>query len=175
MAHTAPPPTDTPRLQEMMDTRIGRWPLAWTLLPLRLIVGVGFVAHGAAKLSRGPEGFARALRVLGVPFPGPTAWMVTLLEVSCGAAILVGLLVALACIPLLCTMLVAMLTVHLRYGFSAANTIGLDASGPILGPPGYELSLLYIAALLALALGGPTILSVDRWRARLRFVTPSSL
>lgn len=149
----------------MTDTPVERSARAWMLLPLRLIVGYGFVAHGVAKLSRGPEAFGRVLHVLGVPFPGPTAWMVTLLEVSCGAAILIGLFVTLACIPLIGTMLVAMFTVHLRYGFSAANTIGLDASGPILGPPGYELSLLYIAALLALALAGPGIVSVDRWRS----------
>jgi putative oxidoreductase len=63
-------------------------------------------------------------------------------------------------------MVVAMFTVHLRYGFSAANTIGLDASGPILGPPGYELSLIYIAALTALALARPSALSVDEFRVR---------
>jgi putative oxidoreductase len=155
----------------MTDTRIERFPQTWVLLPVRLIVGYGFVAHGLAKLHRGPEAFGRVLHVLGVPFPASTAWLVTLLEVFGGAAILAGAFVTLACIPLLCTMLVAMFTVHLRYGFSAANTIGLDASGPILGPPGYELSLLYIAALLALALGGPTVLSVDRWRSRPRLAT----
>ena len=152
----------------MTDTQIERFPQTWVLLPVRLIVGYGFVAHGLAKLHRGPEAFGRVLHVLGVPFPVPTAWLVTALEVFGGAAILAGAFVTLACIPLLCTMLVAMFTVHLRYGFSAANTVGLDASGPILGPPGYELSLLYIAALLALGLGGPTVLSVDRWRSRLR-------
>lgn len=155
----------------MTDTRIERFPQTWVLLPVRLIVGYGFVAHGLAKLHRGPEAFGRVLHVLGVPFPASTAWLVTLLEVFGGAAILAGAFVVLACIPLLCTMLVAMFTVHLRYGFSAANTIGLDATGPILGPPGYELSLLYIAALLALGLGGPTVLSVDRWRSRLRLTT----
>jgi putative oxidoreductase len=41
------------------------------------------------------------------------------------------------------------------------NTIGLSATGPILGPPGYEINLLYIAALVAVAAGGPTPASVD--------------
>jgi putative oxidoreductase len=94
--------------------------------------------------------------------------MVMLLEIFGGLAVLVGIFVILACIPMLCTMVVALFTVHLRYGFSAAHTIGLDASGPILGPPGYELSLLYIAALLALALSRPSALSVDGWRAHRR-------
>ena len=142
----------------------GAW-RRWTSLPLRLIVGYGFLAHGLAKWNRGPDSFGRLLQVIGVPFPAPTAWMVTLLEIFGGVAILVGAFVLLVSVPLIVTMLVAMFTVHIRYGFSAANTIGLDASGPILGPPGYELSLLYIAALLALALAGPGALSVDRWRA----------
>jgi putative oxidoreductase len=144
---------------------MGSWS-QWALLPLRVIVGYGFLAHGLAKWHRGPENFGRVLQVIGVPFPAPTAWMVTLLEIFGGLALLVGAFVMLACIPMICTMVVAMFTVHLRYGFSAANTIGLDASGPILGPPGYELSLVYIAALTALALARPSALSVDGLRMR---------
>src|SRR6516162_4835196 len=30
----------------------------WALLALRLVVGYGFMAHGFAKVSRGPEAFA---------------------------------------------------------------------------------------------------------------------
>ena len=74
-----------------------------------------------------------------------------------------GVLVALVSIPLIISMLVAMFTVHLRYGFSSVNTIGLTASGPVLGPPGYEIDLLYIAALIALALSGPGPLSLGAW------------
>ena len=33
----------------------------WAPLPVRLVIGYGFVVHGWAKLSRGPEGFARLL------------------------------------------------------------------------------------------------------------------
>ena len=39
------------------------------------------------------------------------------------------------------------------------------ASGPTFGPPGYEINLLYIAALLALMLAGASALSVDGWLA----------
>jgi putative oxidoreductase len=63
-------------------------------------------------------------------------------------------------------MLVAMFTVHLRYGFSAINTIGLTADGPQFGPPGYEVNLLYIGGLLALILGGAGPFSIDRLLAR---------
>ena len=137
----------------------------WALVPLRLIVGYGFLAHGLAKWSRGPAHFGALLQQIGAPLPTATAWMVTLVEVCGGLAILVGACVAIACIPLIGSMLVAMFTVQLRYGFSSVNTIGLTPAGPIFGPPGYEINLLYIAALVAIALAGPGPLSVDRWVA----------
>ena len=69
-------------------------------------------------------------------------------------------------VPLIVMMLVAMFTVHLRYGFSAINTVGLTADGPQFGPPGYEVNLLYIAGLLALILRGAGPFSIDRLLAR---------
>jgi putative oxidoreductase len=39
----------------------------------------------------------------------------------------------------------------------------LSATGPRFGPPGYEISLLYIAALVVLAVAGPGTPSVDDW------------
>ena len=138
----------------------------WTALPLRLVLGSGFLVHGWAKLSRGPAGFARLLEQIGAPLPEATAWVSTFIEILGGLAILVGAFVAAVSIPLIVMMLVAMFTVHLRYGFSAINTIGLTADGPQFGPPGYEVNLLYIAGLLALILGGAGTLSIDRLLAR---------
>lgn len=140
----------------------------WVLLPLRLLVGFGFIAHGLAKWTKGPEHFGALLHQIGTPFPIVTAWLVTLTEVLCGVAILVGAFMAIVSIPLMATMLVAMLTVQLHYGFSSVNTIAVTPSGPIFGPPGYEINLLYIAALIAIALGGPTAFSVDRWLSERR-------
>ena len=138
----------------------------WAPLPLRLIIGYGFMAHGWAKLSRGPEGFAKLLEQISAPLPVVTAWVSTFIELLGGLAILVGALVAAVSIPLIVMMLVAMFTVHLRYGFSAINTIGLTADGPQFGPPGVEVNLLYIAGLLALILGGAGPFSIDRLLAR---------
>jgi putative oxidoreductase len=128
----------------------------WTLLPLRLVIGLGFLAHGLAKWNRGPAKFGLLLRHTGVPFPLQTAWLVTGLEVFGGAALIIGLLVTIVSIPLIVSMAVAILTVQGHYGFSSVNTIGLTASGPSFGPPGYEINLLYIVGLLALALSGPS-------------------
>src|SRR5207344_1010715 len=91
----------------------------WVPLPLRLIIGFGFMAHGWAKLSRGPDGFARLLEQIGAPLPEVTAWLSTLTEILGGLAILAGAFVAVVSVPLIVMMLVAMFTVHLRYGFSA--------------------------------------------------------
>jgi putative oxidoreductase len=45
----------------------------WVPLPLRLIIGFGFMIHGWAKLSRGPSGFAKLLTQIGAPLPEATA------------------------------------------------------------------------------------------------------
>jgi putative oxidoreductase len=128
---------------------------------LRLAAGAGFVNHGWAKLTRGPEYFGALLQQLHVPFPGLMAWVSALTELLGGLALLTGLLVSLATVPLICTMLVAMFTIHLHYGFSAVKTIGLTAKGPVFGPPGYEINLIYIAGLLALLLMGAGRYSLD--------------
>src|SRR6266566_2483370 len=89
----------------------------WAPLPLRLVIGYGFMAHGWAKLSRGPEGFAKLLEQIGAPMPELTAWVSTFIEILGGFAIFAGAFVATVSIPLIVMMLVAMFTVHLHYGF----------------------------------------------------------
>lgn len=140
----------------------------WGLVPLRLVVGFGFLAHGWAKWSRGPAGFAQLLAQIGAPLPHLTAWVVTLTEIGGGIALMAGALVAFVSVPLIFSMLVAMFTVQLRFGFSSVNTIGITPSGPVFGPPGYEINLLYIGALVALVLVGPSAGSVDEWIGRRR-------
>ena len=130
-------------------------------LLLRLAIGFGFMAHGWAKLSRGPEAFAKLLTILHVPAPHLMAWISTLTELVGGAALFIGILTSLVTLPLICTMLVAMFTIHIHYGYSAIKTIGLTPKGPLFGPPGYELNLLYIAGLVALLLTGAGRFSVD--------------
>lgn len=148
--------------------------ICWRLyapLALRLAMGCGFVVHGWAKLSRGPDNFANVLVWMHVPFPHATAWLVTLVEIFGGIALLIGAFVALVSIPLVIIHLVAMFGVHWQYGFSSVKTIGLDAHGPQFGPPGFEINLLYIAGLVAILLGGSTgAWSIDRLRNRKRWV-----
>jgi putative oxidoreductase len=144
----------------------------WSLVPLRLIIGFGFLAHGLAKWRRGPANFGKLLHQIAVPLPTATAWIVTGLEICGGLAILAGCFVAIVSVPLIVSMFVAMFTIHVHYGFSSINTIGLTPSGPVFGPPGYEINLLYVAGLVALALAGSGALSFDGWRTHRKRAGP---
>lgn len=135
---------------------------SWCALPLRLIVGYGFMEHGYAKLARGPESFIAILHALGMPFPAFLAWTTILIELIGGLAVLIGLLVPLASLPMAVVLLVAVITVHLPNGFSSIKLLSVDPGGAHFGPPGYETDLLYLAGLLALVLGGAGPLAVDR-------------
>lgn len=128
---------------------------------LRLAIGFGFMAHGWAKLNKGPENFGNLLIQLHVPFPYTMAWASTLVELLGGFAILIGIFVSVASVPLICTMLVAMFSIHIHYGYSSVKTIGLTPRGPQFGPPGYEINLLYIAGLVALIISGAGKFSLD--------------
>ena len=133
----------------------------WAPLLLRLIVGFGFAVHGFAKLSRGPDSFAGVLHSIGVPAPHLMAWVTILTELLGGIAIGLGALVIFVSVPLAVVLLVAIFTVHLPYGFSSIKLIAVTQAGAKFGPPGYECSLLYLAALAALVLGGPGPLAID--------------
>jgi len=133
-----------------------RFPIArWSSIPLRLIVGYGFMQHGITKLSKGPDAFAAILQAMGVPSPHLMAWLTILIELLGGFAVLVGAFVVVVSVPMVVVLLVAIFTVHLPFGFSSIKLLAVTAAGPTFGPPGYEVSLLYIACLAALVMGGP--------------------
>lgn len=147
----------------MSSLHAGHLEKEWALLPLRLMIGFGFAAHGYAKLSRGPENFATILESIGVPMPHFMAWVTSLLEFLGGISVMAGAFVVPLSVPLAIVMLTAMFSVHLRYGFSSIRLRAVTASGAEFGPIGYEMNLLYIAGLITLAIGGAGMLSVDRY------------
>ena len=135
----------------------------WAPLPLRIMLGVGFVYHGWPKLfsSQGHQGFVGMLGALGVPAPEMTAWLVGLVETVGGLALIVGAFVAVVSVVLIVDMVVAMVTVHAPNGFNFINITGMGKEGPVFGMPGAEVNLLYIAGLLALVIGGTGAWSVE--------------
>src|SRR5262245_12434252 len=141
-------------------------PETWYAIPLRVMVGYGFMAHGYAKLARGPEAFANILHALGMPAPSLLAWATIAVEILGGLAVLVGAFIPLASIPMSIVLLSAIYSVHLPYGFSSIKLESVTAAGAHFGPPGYETGLLYLAALAALVLGGSGPLALDRLLVR---------
>jgi len=139
----------------------------WSPLLLRAIVGAGFCMHGYAKLARGPDTFAVVLHTLGVPWPFFFAWVTTAVELAGGVAVLIGAFMPFVAVPLAAVLLTAMFTIHRPYGFFSVKLVAVTATGTTFGTVGYEIVLLYLAALAALVLGGAGPLSVDRWRARM--------
>jgi putative oxidoreductase len=143
----------------------------WSAIPLRLAVGCGIVAHGYAKLSRGPDTFAAVLHTIGIPLPHLMAWLTTLVEIICGSAVLVGAFVPLAAVPIAIVLLTALASIHLPYGFFSVKIVEVTATGTKFGPVGYEIIVLYLAGLFAVVLNGAGPLSIDDWlsnRARNR-------
>src|SRR5580700_7724638 len=133
----------------------------WLPIPLRLIVGYGFMQHGFAKLSRGPDAFAAILQGMGVPAPHLMAWLTILTELLGGLAVLLGAFVTIVSVPMTAVLLVALFKVHLPYGFSSIKLLAVTATGAKFGPVGYEVILLYIACLAALVIGGSGPFAID--------------
>src|ERR1700740_3636544 len=146
----------------MSSYLLDRFPVTrWAPIPIRLIVGYGFMEHGLTKLTKGPDTFANILQAIGVPAPHLMAWLTVLVEILGGLAVILGAFVALASLPMAAVLLTAMFTVHLRYGFSSIKLLAVTSAGAQFVPPGYETALLYLACLATLALGGPGPLSFD--------------
>ena len=124
----------------------------WATVPLRLVMGVAFIGHGAQKVlgSFGGPGLGKWLS-----FPAPfsfmrpsSAWMgaAAFAELIGGLLILLGLFTRPAAFLLVCVMLTAMGSLWPRF----------------FAPEGMELALAFLAMALALLVLGGGQLSVDR-------------
>ena len=122
-------------------------------LPLRLIAGIIFFAHGAQKLfawfgGYGLEGTGQWMESIGLA-PG---YLLTLLAGSAeffgGILLIIGLLVRPASLVLAFTMIVAIFSVHIDNGLFMSNN-------------GYEFGLALVAISLALMLQGGGRYSLD--------------
>jgi len=129
------------RAHEWIVSKFG----SWGAIPLRLIVGYGFMEHGYAKIAKGPEHFVGILHAIGVPAPEFMSWATIVIELAGGLAVLVGAFVPWVSVPMAAVLLVAAFTVHLPYGFSSIKLQTITAAGTQFGQPGYETDLLYLA------------------------------
>jgi putative oxidoreductase len=138
-----------------------RW-ADWYAIPLRRVVGFGFMQHGYAKLARGADSFTGILDALHMPMPSFLSWLTIAVELLGGLAVLAGAFIPVAAIPMAIVLLVATATVHWPNGFSSIKLLSVDAAGAHFGQPGYEADLLYLAGLAALVIGGTGPLALDR-------------
>ncbi|HEY3369905.1 MAG TPA: DoxX family protein [Prolixibacteraceae bacterium] len=126
----------------------GNYPskINFVLLILRITVGVVMLSHGMAKFSKlfgdEPIMFADPIGV------GQTASLALAVfaEVLCSILLIFGIATRFAAIPLIITMLVAVLIVH--------GKDGLDKQ---------ELPLLYLMIYLCIAITGAGKISIDHW------------
>lgn len=127
------------------------------LLLIRLMLGVVFMFHGSQKLfgafdGSGLSGFAGFLEGQGIPFPHLSAVLAACAEFIGGLLVLIGFAVRVAVVPMVVTMLVAVIVVH-GDAFSAQNN-------------GMEYPLTLAVMLAGLGLIGPGRLSASAVIAR---------
>jgi putative oxidoreductase len=118
--------------------------LGYGLLPIRIIAGLTFIAHGLPKFFdvSGGYGFFESVNL-----PPELFLPIALLEVGGGLAILLGILTRIASALLIIEMLGAILMVKLPKGF-----IG-----------GYEFELLLISICVSLVILGPGKISIENY------------
>ena len=104
----------------MLERLVSTAAPASTLL-IRLIVGPVFLSEGIQKFLYPDENGIGRFAKIGIPSPELTAPFIGVVEIVCGALIIIGLLTRLAAIPLIINMLVAILStkvpILLGYGF----------------------------------------------------------
>ena len=140
-----------------LDAVLGTFP-SWSLLVVRLGLGVIFFAHGSQKVlgwfgGHGLGGTVKMFRGMGVP--PAAAVLVAFIEFLGGLGMIVGLLARPAAVGIIVVMLVAIAKIHGKHGFFL--NLGVPGKGP-----GFEFNFALIAMALAILIGGAGILSLDR-------------
>ena len=118
------------------------------LTVLRVVLGITFIMHGGQKLFvYGLGGVAGSFAQMGIPAANVMGPFVAFVEFFGGIAIALGLLTRLAALGLAATMVVAILTVHLKAGF--------------FNPGGIEFPLSLLGTAITLAITGAGTFSLD--------------
>jgi putative oxidoreductase len=130
----------------------------WVLMLVRVVLGVVIFAHGAQKLVGwfGGPGLSATLRTFRdqLRIPAALACLAIAAEFFGGLGLIVGLLTRVAALGVAVTITVALLAVHLKFGFFM-NWFG-EKPGH-----GIEYHLLVIALAAVLIVKGAGAFSID--------------
>ena len=124
----------------------------FSLLVLRVVLGIVFMAHGAQKLFGAFDGPGLAAFVQAL---GPVAYLVTVGEFFGGLGLILGILPRFSAASIVVIMLGAIAMIHGKVGFF------MNWSGKQAGE-GFEYHLLAIAALAPIVIAGPGRFAVAR-------------
>jgi putative oxidoreductase len=140
-----------------LDAVLATYP-SWSLLVVRLGLGVVFFAHGAQKVLGwfGGQGLGSTIKMFrGMGVPPAAAALAAFIELLGGCGLITGLLARPAAIGIMINMLVAIAKVHGKHGFFL--NLGVPGKGP-----GFEFNFALLAMALAILVGGAGIFSLDR-------------
>jgi putative oxidoreductase len=132
---------------------------AWSILVVRLVLGVIFFAHGAQKVLGwfGGNGLAATVgHFVSTGIGRPVAYLVCFFEFLGGLGLILGLLTRPAALAIIVVMIGAIAKVHWQHGFFL-NWQLTPGKGH-----GYEANLAFIAMALACLIAGGGAWSVDR-------------
>ena len=115
--------------QRLLATRAPGWSIL-----VRFMVGlVVFFPEGIQKLVFPEILGAGRFANIGIPFPGAMGPLVGVVEISCGALIIFGLLTRLAAIPLIIIMIVAISRQRSRSGSAMTSGFSTRPKAPAMG------------------------------------------
>ena len=117
------------------------------LFAIRIVLAYGFYITASMKWQN-ISGVAEWFGELGIPFPTINAYFAATTEAAGVVLLVLGLATRIISIPLILTMIVAIITVHWHNGFEAGNN-------------GFEIPLYYLLFLLVLLIKSSGKYSLD--------------
>jgi putative oxidoreductase len=137
---------------------------------IRSMAGGVFLWEGILKFVYANQGVGRFTK-LGIPFPGPTAHFIAVLEIVGGVLLISGFLTRFISIPFIVEMIVAMLTTKVAL-YLGVSPLPLPPAPPQIGMWAvlHEIRSDYaqIMSVLFLFIAGPGPWSIDAVIARAR-------
>jgi len=117
------------------------------LLFMRIILAIGFYGPAMMKI-KNFNSIVEWFGSIGIPLPTLNTYLATTTETLGFILLFLGLGIRIITIPLMITMVVAIVTVHLGHGFEAGNN-------------GFEIPLYYLIMLFTLLVYGSGKFSLD--------------